>query len=217
MNTSNSFYLLFVISITIACSFTSKLAHAGEPEGTVDFTRDIRPILSENCFHCHGPDKKHLKAKLRLDIKDSVFKDRDGNAAVVSGSLEKSELWHLITTDDKEEQMPPIKSGKKLKPFEKQLIKQWIEQGAPWAGHWAYQTPTRPALPKIKQTNWPRNPIDYFVLSRMENKKARAGNRSKPPHLDTPGNFRPDRVTANCRSNSRVCRRQIAYSIRNCC
>ena len=135
---------------------------------TVDYDRDIRPILSDKCYYCHGPDKKHRKAKLRLDTKEGLFGERDGIVPVTPGKVGDSELFYLITSKDKEERMPPIKSGKKLDAGEIDLIKRWIEQGAKWQEHWAYVPPTRSTPPKVKNTSWPLNDIDRFILARLE-------------------------------------------------
>ncbi len=129
-----------------------------EPEaGKVDFSRDIRPVLSENCFRCHGPDEENRKAKLRLDLKESAFQERDGDPAFTAGNLEASETWYRITTDDSEEVMPPPKSRKVLTKQQKELFKKWIVQGAEWNSHWAFESPKKVALPSG------RNPIDHFI------------------------------------------------------
>ncbi|QDT92335.1 DUF1553 domain-containing protein [Gimesia algae] len=132
-------------------------------EATVDFSRDIRPILSNNCFFCHGPDEKHREADLRLDTREGAFE-----SVIVPGNLKESALIERILSDDPDMQMPPAESGKKLKPAEIELLKQWVAQGATWQEHWAYIKPERAALPEVKQKDWPQNEIDYFVLSRLE-------------------------------------------------
>jgi hypothetical protein len=135
----------------------------------VDFARDIRPILSENCFACHGPDEKTRKAKLRLDTRDGAFgKIRSGGHAVVPGKATESELIARISSADATELMPPPKSGKKLTPRQRALLRQWVEQGAPWSTHWAFDPPRRTPLPKVGEARWPRNPIDHFILARLE-------------------------------------------------
>jgi hypothetical protein len=159
---------------------------------TIQFNRDIRPILAENCLACHGPDNGSRKAGLRLDTKDGMFERTPKHEpAVVPGSLEKSELWRRITTTDPDDVMPPPKSHKVLKPEQRELFKQWIVAGTPWQGHWAYIKPERPPLPEIGKiviseslisgskrlaahtdslitTHWVRNPIDAFVLARLQ-------------------------------------------------
>src|SRR5262245_22531125 len=128
--------------------------HAAEsktPSPTaVDFNRQIRPILSENCFACHGPDEKQRKAKLRLDTKEGAFaKLRGGNFALVPGKPAESELIARITAEDPAERMPPAKSNKHLTPQQVALLKQWVEQGAPWNEHWSFIPPRRPPIPHV--------------------------------------------------------------------
>ena len=136
---------------------------------TVEFNRDIRPILSENCYKCHGPDTKTREANLRFDTKEGIFAALDeGRHAVIAGNLAKSELWKRITSTAKDEKMPPAKSGKKLTPREVALLKKWIEQGAPWQGHWAFLSVQRPPAPPVQHPAWPKNPIDAFILARLE-------------------------------------------------
>ncbi len=109
--------------------------------GPVDFRRDIQPILSENCFLCHGPDSKTRKADLRLDVKDGALRKTD--PVIVPGKSGESELIARITSDDPEELMPPRKSGKTLTPHQIELLKTWIDQGASWSKHWAFDPPRR--------------------------------------------------------------------------
>jgi len=135
----------------------------------IDFNRDIRPILSDNCFQCHGPDATHREADLRLDQEDVAKADRGGYQVIAPGELEASELIARITADDAEERMPPPDSGEKLTADEIELLRRWIEQGASWARHWAYVPPRRHPAPEVKDQAWPRNWIDRFLLARIEN------------------------------------------------
>ena len=133
----------------------------------VSFNRDIRPILSSKCYFCHGPSEKSRKAKLRLDLEEEAFRERDGITAFFRKSLEESEAWHRITSDDPEEIMPPPEFKKELTSKEIDTIKLWIEQGAPWEGHWAY-TPIKKVTPlKSSIPQWVRNPIDQFILKTL--------------------------------------------------
>src|SRR5262249_42915222 len=135
----------------------------------VDFTRDIRPILSDACFQCHGPDENQRKAKLRLDTKDGAhFPLRGGGALFVPGKPNESELLRRILDPHPKTPMPPAKSGKKLTERQIDLIRQWIEQGAAWSEHWAFVPPKRPSLPAVKTPGWVRTPIDAFILARLE-------------------------------------------------
>jgi len=135
----------------------------------IDFARQIRPILSENCFVCHGPDDEQRKAKLRLDIKAGATKElRSGGHAVVPGDPKNSVLLQRITSDDPDERMPPAKTNKKITPQQAELIRQWIEQGAHWSEHWAFVPPQRSAVPVVKTAGWARNAVDRFILARLE-------------------------------------------------
>jgi hypothetical protein len=135
----------------------------------VDYNRDIRPILSDHCYTCHGPDQSKRKAGLRLDIREGALGElRSGAVAVVPGKRSESELWSRITAEDPAERMPPRRHGKKLTRRQKDLLGKWIDQGAPWQTHWALTSPKRPALPKTADRDWPRNPIDRFILARLE-------------------------------------------------
>jgi hypothetical protein len=138
---------------------------AGTP---VDFHRDIRPILSETCFQCHGPDEKQRKAHLRLDTKEGAFAELDGHFAIVAGKPQESTLLQRITAKDPKERMPPPKTGKKLLPEQIDLVRRWIEQGAKWSAHWSFIPPVRPATPEVRNERWVRNPIDAFILARLE-------------------------------------------------
>ncbi|MCX8092341.1 MAG: DUF1549 domain-containing protein, partial [Verrucomicrobiae bacterium] len=138
----------------------------------IDYARDIQPILSDNCYACHGPDENARKAGLRLDLREEAFKQlKSDNFAIVPGDLQKSELIQRITTPDEDDRMPPAKSGKQLTPRQIDLLKRWVAAGAPWKPHWAYVPPQRPAVPQVKNKRWPRNEIDAFVLARLERER----------------------------------------------
>jgi hypothetical protein len=163
---------LFLAGLALHYAGLVRAAEVSIPaKPTVDFTRQVRPILSENCFACHGPDEQKRKAKLRLDTKEGALgKLHDGGFAIVPGKPEESELIARITADEPSNRMPPAKSRKSLKPEQIAVLRQWIEQGAPWSEHWAFVAPRRPPLPKVANAAWPRTPIDYFVLARLEEK-----------------------------------------------
>ncbi len=134
-----------------------------------DFNREVRPILAENCYACHGPDEEARKAGLRLDQKPGALAQlKDGHQAVVPGDQGRSALVARITTPDEDDVMPPRKSGKKLSPEQIEKLKSWIAAGANWPEHWAYVKPQRPPLPPVRAAQWPRNEIDRFVLNRLE-------------------------------------------------
>ncbi len=140
----------------------------------VDFNRDIRPILSGNCFHCHGPDEASREGGsiktggLRLDTFEGATTDIGGYAALVPGKPDESELYYLVTTDDEDDRMPPQKHGGRLSRAEIATLKQWIEEGGEYDLHWAYKKPKRPNLPSITQCNFTlHNPVDYFVADKL--------------------------------------------------
>jgi hypothetical protein len=146
-------------------------APAGAAEAlprTVEFNRDIRPILSDVCFQCHGPDKARRKAGLRLDTEEGAFGDLDGHKVLVPGKPEQSELFRRISCTDDKERMPPSKAAIKLTPRQIELVRRWIEQGAKWQKHWSFLVPVRPEVPHVQAASWVRNPIDAFILERLE-------------------------------------------------
>jgi hypothetical protein len=135
----------------------------------ITYNRDIRPILSNNCFLCHGRDEKNRKAKLRLDVRDLALKPgKSGNLPIVPGKPDESAMVRRIFSDHETEIMPPPQAHKKLTAKEKETLKSWIAEGAEYQDHWAYITPTRPRLPQVKQQNLVRNPIDAFILAELE-------------------------------------------------
>ncbi|MBM3993137.1 MAG: DUF1549 domain-containing protein, partial [Planctomycetes bacterium] len=151
-----SIFLAFVASLMIPT-----ISVAQTPK-TIEFNRDVRPILSDNCYNCHGPAKSTRKADLRVDTKDGAM------TVVVPGKPKDSLLYQRITSVDVHERMPPFKTGKKLTDKQIDLIRRWIEQGAPWQEHWAFIAPTRPPVPVVKTNVWGHNAIDNFILARLE-------------------------------------------------
>jgi hypothetical protein len=136
---------------------------------TVDFNRDIRPILTQNCFKCHGFDPAGRKGGLRLDVAaGTVKKLKTGHVPIVPGKPDDSELVHRITSLTEDEVMPPPESGKKLTPEQIATLRQWVAEGGAYAKHWSFEPPVKAALPAVKNAGWPKNPIDYFVLARLE-------------------------------------------------
>ena len=140
---------------------TVALAQSGSEVG---YNSQVRPILSDNCFRCHGFDKGSRKAGLRLDRAEGALE----SGAIVPGSLDESEIWRRITSDDPDERMPPPETGKSLSEEEISTIGDWIQEGAEYEAHWAYLPPERPDLPEVQNDSWPNNPIDYFILSSLE-------------------------------------------------
>jgi len=135
----------------------------------INFNRDVRPFLSDNCFVCHGPDTNGRQAGLRLDVAEGIFEELDsGLTAIDSDDLKQSELLRRIESSDEFEKMPPLESGKSLSDEEKLILKAWVLQGAPYEKHWSFVHPQRPLLPKVSDDSWCRNEIDRFVLSQLE-------------------------------------------------
>ncbi|MCP4510047.1 MAG: hypothetical protein GY826_27035, partial [Fuerstiella sp.] len=131
---------------------------------SVDFTRDVRPILSNACFHCHGPDEDTREAELRLDQRDGLFEHRDEYTIVNPGDHSGSELIRRILSHDPDEVMPPADSTKSLTEQQKRILVRWVEQGAEWNEHWAFVPPTRSVVPDVSRPEWCRNEIDRFTL-----------------------------------------------------
>jgi mono/diheme cytochrome c family protein len=158
-----------LVALCGALVFTEVLrAGPAAPSGKVQYARDIQPILSANCFTCHGPDQKTRKAGLRLDLAEEATKVlRSGSRAVVPGDIKKSQLIVRIFATGKE-RMPPAKSHKALKDAEKKLLRRWIEEGAEQERHWAFVAPKRPPFPATKNKTWARYGVDHFVLARLE-------------------------------------------------
>ena len=146
----------------IIAQFASAILLTGHAVAVPDFTRDIRPILADKCFACHGPDANTREAKLRLDTPEGAKKEHGGARAIVPRNLEDSEAWIRIISEDPDEVMPPPDSHKELSPAEKDLLKQWILQGAPYQKHWAFIAPKKPAIPDEE-----KSAIDFLLQRRL--------------------------------------------------
>ncbi len=144
---------------------------------SIDFNRDVRPILSNNCFHCHGPDSTDREADLRLDLRAGEGDIHGAESVVDAKNPAESELIKRIASDDPDEHMPPPDSGKTLTPAQIKILRQWVDEGAKYQKHWAFVAPQRPEIPAVKNKSWVRNPIDAFVLARLE----REGLAPSPP------------------------------------
>ncbi len=165
---------VFCVVFSVAVGVRADNAPASPSPSSQDligFNRVIRPLLSDRCYPCHGPDSVNRKAQIRFDRPESLFdplpRDPDKRAFVPFKPLE-SEAYLRMTSDDSDEVMPPAKSHLKLNAAEKELFRKWIEQGAHWEQYWAFITPVRPALPDVKDKSWPKNEIDRFILARLE-------------------------------------------------
>ena len=164
---------LAVGCLGLALCSTAATAASVAKGGKVDFNRDIRPILSEHCYTCHGPDAGKLKARLRFDLKESALgKAKSGKLAVLPGAPGQSEMIRRITSLDPDEVMPPPKEGKPLQPRQVELLTRWVQEGAVWAGHWAFEPISRPAVPEVRRPAGPiHNAIDSFVQVRLRAEK----------------------------------------------
>ncbi len=164
--------LVFLVAAMQGCGEGVSGSYSDEklPE-EVSYNFDIRPILSDKCLACHGPDANKREAGLRLDIAENAFaalQENPGAHALVAGKPELSQVYLRITTEDSTERMPPVESNLKLTEREIALIGKWIAQGAKYEKHWAFEAPKKPALPEVNDTDWPRNEIDHFILQKQE-------------------------------------------------
>jgi hypothetical protein len=153
---------LFVILVSVVL-----LSQPVRGAAAVDFSRDILPILSDKCYHCHGPDAKARKANLRFDTKEGAFRLRKGKSVIVPGNSAASELVRRITADE-DERMPPPESNRTLTAKQIDLLKKWVQEGAKWGRHWAFEPPRRPPLPCTRRKDWARTDLDAFILARLE-------------------------------------------------
>ncbi len=147
------------------------VAAAGAHAATVEFNRDIKPIMADTCFACHGFDEKARKGGLRLDVREEALKPaKSGAIPIVPGKPEESEFVKRLFATDEDDLMPPPQSHKVITPAQRELFRRWIAEGAEYQGHWAFIKPTRAPLPAVRNQRWVRNPIDAFVLARLEEK-----------------------------------------------
>jgi hypothetical protein len=168
--------LLASLTTLLVLSLPAQAAQAATAK--IDFLRDIRPILSEKCFKCHGPDATVRKGKLRLDRREDALKaGRSGEPALVPGNPGASEAIRRILSTEPDDMMPPPRAKNPLGDRERDLLRRWVEQGAEYQVHWAFVPPRQGPLPTVKDAAWPRNPIDHFVLARLE----KEGLRPSPP------------------------------------
>lgn len=163
-------FLLILAFVASLSSCRRENSIAGQSD-SVDFNLHIRPVLSDRCFKCHGPDANKRKANLRLDIRENALaalKDNPDAHVIVPGEASASEAYRRISSNDTSQLMPPVNSNLKLNDHEIELIKTWIDQGAVYKKHWAFIPPSSRSLPEIDQTDWPKNEIDHFILAGME-------------------------------------------------
>lgn len=167
-------YAVLAVRILVGLLAGAAVGSAAEPA----FNRDIRPILSEYCFQCHGPDEATREAGLRLDQRRAAAADREGKSAIMPGHPDQSLIMERILATDPEVQMPPPETGKRLSQAQIELLRQWIANGAEYQQHWAFEPVRRPALPSATQTDWVRNPIDRFILATLEQHRLSPSNEA---------------------------------------
>ena len=149
-----------------------------------DFSRDIQPLLAEHCYACHGPDAKTRKSGLRLDLREGAMSElKSGSRAIVPGDLEESEIIHRIFSKDPDEMMPPPDFRKGLNNEGREKLRAWVENGAKYEQHWSFRTVEKPEVPTVRNGNWPRNPIDNFILSRLENQDMEPSSEASAENL----------------------------------
>ncbi len=168
---ARSFYrrFSFLLAIVGCCLLLRQPLVLGEEPERLNFNRDVRPILAENCFYCHGQDANKREADLRLDSRAEAL----AAGAITPDDPDSSSLLQRVMSTDADTQMPPPKSNRKLTDVQKQILQRWLAEGAEYESHWAYVTPVRPELPDTKDPTWPKNAIDHFVLAKLEAKGLR--------------------------------------------
>lgn len=167
--------IVFGVGLLAAGRWASGAEPSADP---VEYQRDIRPILSNHCFRCHGPDAETREADLRLDTRDGLFGEASsGDSLIAPGQAAASELYRRLAAEHDDERMPPADANKPLNDQQIALVRRWIEEGAPWHKHWAYLPPVRVEPPPVADNNWPHGAIDQFVLARLE----REGLSPSPP------------------------------------
>ena len=160
-------YLTGTTVVILVAAATCIAGGSGKPD-PIEYNRDVRPILSDRCYQCHGPDAARRKADLRLDDETSAKAPRDGGPAIVPGERDGSELYRRITAKDATERMPPAKSGKSLTSGEIEMLGRWIDQGAKWQPHWSFIPPVNPSVPQLGNRDRIKNPIDEYIQGRLE-------------------------------------------------
>src|SRR5436190_20112595 len=149
----------------VACVAGAWVRAQAPAAAPIVFNRDIRPILSNNCFACHGPDEQHRKTKFHFDTKDGLFLEP---GVIVPGNAAQSLLYQHITDPDPTQHIPQPDSGYALTQKQIDLVRRWIDEGTTWDSHWAYTAPRRPDVPSPRRADWSRNTIDRFILTRLE-------------------------------------------------
>lgn len=166
----------FVLAVLVTIVAGGQISVAAA--ATVDFNRDIKPILSNKCYTCHGPDKDERKAKLRLDTREGALRDLGGYAAIIPQKVTTSELIKRVTTADEEDLMPPPEKGGRLSSREVQMLKDWVAGGAEYAVHWSYVKVKRPEVPEVADSQWIQNELDPFILQKLTERGLQASSEA---------------------------------------
>lgn len=172
--------------VLICCQDEPAIVTDAVVPSVVNFNFHVKPILSDRCFSCHGPDETDRQAGLRLDIESEARKaleENPGKYAIVPGDAQNSELVHRIMSNDPGLMMPPPESGLTLTDTEKQILKKWIEQGAEYEEHWAFIPPVKSPLPEVSNPSWPRNEIDHFIMASLDQKRLSPAEEASPERL----------------------------------
>jgi len=184
MNRKRAWIVAWAAAIVWLASFSALPAAEKPAAGSIDYNRQIRPLLSNHCFKCHGPDAAQRQGGFRLDVRDSALAAAESGARpIVPGDQGRSELLRRITATSADEQMPPPDENKPLTAADKQLLAQWIAEGAKYQTHWAFVAPQRPRPPESKTKNWPRGQLDTFVMARLEREGLRPTAEANKPTL----------------------------------
>ena len=170
--------MLVCFCLAVLGAPSASAEHHETEQATLNYNLDIRPILSDNCYACHGPDANTRQANLRIDTKEGAFSEPSGYPVIVPGKPKESELHLRIISNDDNYRMPPADFNKTLTPAQIEAVTQWIREGAKWEEHWAFTTPVRPTPPAVKNGDWVRNPIDAFILSRLEKEGLQPANEA---------------------------------------
>ena len=200
-----------LIALVSAVSLRASAQPPAAAPAPLSFNRDIRPILANNCFACHGPDEKKRETDFHFDTKEGMFLEE---GIVVPGSAAKSVLVKKITEPDPKDRMPPPDSGHALTDAQIALLKRWIDEGARWDTHWAYTAPSGPELPAVRQAQWVRNPIDQFILARLEREGLQPSREADKTTLLRRLSYDLTGLAADAGRSRRVPRRQVPRRLR---
>ena len=208
-NRQESFIIMNHRAFTLAaCAAAGMLSAAAPPP--VDFNREIRPIMSDTCFRCHGPDKSSRMMGMRLDLRDEATKPLpDGHTPIVPGDPDQSEIIKRIFEPNPAKAMPPLTAHKTLTTAQKETIRRWIAEGAKYQGHWAYEPIKRPAVPELA-TPQIVNPIDNFIQEKLAKEGSHSFSRSRPPHSHPPRHFRSHWPASHSRRSGSFPKGQIS-------